>query len=244
MKSNKKFSLGVKIASILSCVAVLSVGFASWLIVNLPTETNDTIGSFEVYEVVDNSVTLAYDWGADGEGDFVKNDQGDDTTTYTEKAQAAAKITFGKPASSSVQNPWLRAGSDVQNEKLTATVKVTIGNYNELTSFSASIDASVFSGISTLVGTPTVSYKTTEGTNADTDGTIGVLSKDELTAAAGVVVVEFTFSWGTAFGGNNPYDYYNDQTYSAELGTEANTNLTAIQTALASAKYAVTFTCE
>ena len=252
MKSNKKFSLGVKIASILSCVAVLSVGFASWLIVNIPQPEAVSVGSFEVYEVVDNSVTLAYDWGADGEGDFVKNDQGDDTTTYTEKAQAAAKITFGKPASSSVQNPWLQAGDDVQNEKLTAQVKVTIGHYDQLQNFEVTLASAAYDGLGNLVATPTVNYKNAAGTaNADTDND-GKLSLAELSAdgVKGTVVVEFVFGWGSAFtpaGENqtpvNPFLFYNNQEYSATIASDANTKLTSINEALETAKYSVTFTC-
>lgn len=257
MKSNKKFSLGVKIASILSCVAVLSVGFASWLIVNIPTETNNTVGSFEVYTVVDESVTLTYDWGDDGEDDFQKNGENYVTDpsgnkVYTTVATEKAKITFGKPSDAD-NSGWLRAGDDVDPEKLTAKVEVTISNFAKLTGFTASITASAFSGLTgsstsgdtsdDLLVTPTVRYLTSTGTNADGDDS-GSLDADELASVNGVVVVEFVFAWGAAFGGNNPYTYYNGQTYSAELGTQANKNLTDIQEALASAKYSVTFTCE
>ena len=245
MKTTKrKFSLGVKIASILSCVAVLSVGFASWLIVNVPTETNNTIGSFEVYEVKEKSVTLAYDWGADSAPDK------DGEDNYTDAATTAAKIIFGKPASGTATNNWLRPEDGMANEKLTAKVKVTVGNYDQLTNFSVSIDASAFSGIDTLVGTPTVSYMNADGSGSvDTDDTAG-LSKAELTAAGGVVVVVFTFSWGAEFTPANaqdpvnPFFFYNNQKYSAEIASEAKTNLTNLKTALTNAKYSVTFTCQ
>ncbi len=239
MKTKKKFSLGVKIASILSCVAVLSVGFASWLIVNVPTETNNQIGSFEVYEVVDNSVALTYDWGNDG----VDDKDGDGA--YTSAATAAAKITFGKP-SGATNAGWLQAGNDVQNEKLTATVKVTIDNFTQLQSFSVTLTPPTIS--STLI-TSSVSYKNAQGTSVDTNSD-GALNATELAAVNGVVVVELTFAWGSAFtpadaqAPVNPFTYYNGQTYSADLATEANTNLTAINTALSGKTYSVTFTCQ
>ncbi|MBQ8879747.1 MAG: hypothetical protein IJY69_02765 [Clostridia bacterium] len=245
MKTTKrKFSLGVKIASILSCVAVLSVGFASWLIVNVPTETNDTIGSFEVYEVVDNSVTLSYDWGADGAAD--KDGEGN----YTDDATTAAKIIFGKPASGSATNSWLTAGADVQNEQLVSKVKVTVGNYANLTDFTVTLAApTAYTDLGNKVATPAVRYLNAAGTaDADTDGD-GKLSKTELDAdgVKGTVVVELVFGWGAYFtqGGDivNPFFFYNNQTYSAALAADASATLGAIRTALNGQTYSVTFAC-
>ena len=56
MKQRKgKFTLGMKIASILSCIALVSVGFASWWIIRLPSpETKG--GSFEVYSVDEKKI--------------------------------------------------------------------------------------------------------------------------------------------------------------------------------------------
>lgn len=252
MKTKKKFSLGVKIASILSCVAVLSVGFASWLIVNVPDPEVSEVGSFEVYEVVDNSVTLTYDWGNDGAED--KDAEG----AYTTAATNAAQIIFGKPNSEATgyqapANSWLQAGDDVQNEKLTAQVKVTIGHYDQLQNFEVTLASAAYDGLGNLVATPTVNYKNAAGTaNADTDGN-GKLSLAELSAdgVKGTVVVEFVFGWGSAFtpaGENqtpvNPFLFYNNQEYSATIASDANTKLTSINEALETAKYSVTFTCE
>ena len=39
--------------------------------------------------------------------------------------------------------------------------------------------------------------------------------------------VTVKFGWGSAFGGMNPYKYY-DQTYTSELAADASTKLTAL----------------
>ena len=72
------------------------------------------------------------------------------------------------------------------------------------------------------------------------------LVADETNGKVCTVIVEFVFGWGAAFGGTNPYLYYNNQTYSAARGSDASTKLGAINTALSAAdlKYSVTFTCE
>ena len=50
-------SLGVKIASILTCLALTAVGFASWLILK-PAEEKTASGSFTVYSVEDNNIEI------------------------------------------------------------------------------------------------------------------------------------------------------------------------------------------
>ena len=61
-----------------------------------------------------------------------------------------------------------------------------------------------------------------------------------------IVVVELVFGWGSAFNSTNPYLYYNNQEYTATLGSDAFTKLDAINEALSTEglKYTVTFTCK
>ena len=92
-----KFTLGMKIASILCCVALVSVGFASWWIVNYPATTAVEAGSFTVYSVDTKNVKITdvtfYDDESDQTGTAVtKDQQGNDV------ANADAEIIFGAPS--------------------------------------------------------------------------------------------------------------------------------------------------
>jgi hypothetical protein len=53
-----KFSLGMKIVSLLSCVALVSMGFASWWILKLPETDPYTNGSFTAYAVAEKNITI------------------------------------------------------------------------------------------------------------------------------------------------------------------------------------------
>ena len=256
MKTKRKFSLGIKIASILSCVAVLSVGFASWLIVNVPDSHTESVGSFQVYEVVDNSVTLSYDWGADDVAD--KDGEGN----YTAAATAAAQIIFGKPDSSATgytapANSWLQA-SDVANEKLSARVAVKISNFDQIDDFKVTFAApTAFAGLGNKVAAPVVNFYKVDGTTKLTPTvqgnvyTVSGLVADVAEGSDCTIVVEFVFGWGAAFtpsGENatpvNPYLYYNASAYSAALAADAVAALGAIEDALSDASYEVSFVCE
>ena len=63
MKQKKfKFSLGFKIATILSCLALVSTGFASWWIVSIRNDNNGRQeGSFTVYAVEEKEVEVTID---------------------------------------------------------------------------------------------------------------------------------------------------------------------------------------
>ena len=99
---------------------------------------------------------------------------------------------------------------------------------------------------------PTISYKDASNENkvvtpvsvkingADTDVAkvkkeAFVVNSDENTA---ILEITITFGWGEAFGGNNPYTYYNALGYEANHA-EANTVLTALAN-LKDVKYVVT----
>ena len=222
----KRFNLGVKIASILSAVAILSVGFASWLIVNVPEDDLQQVGSFTVHQVVDNSVSFAYDWGND---DTSSDDQADGT------------INFGT-ATKTAQYNWFRPDSNVGAEKLSAEVAVAITNYKNLDSFSVRI--ALPEGYSDLVGAnlitnPTVKLYAKDGTtdlnatsganNTVTVSGVSSMAADVTDGNVCTIVVKIEFAWGSYFtvGGNvvNPINFYNNSAYSASLATDAVTKL-------------------
>ena len=215
-----KASLGIKIASIIACLALTAVGFASWLIIH-PAEPKTSVGSFEVYEVEDNKVEI--------------------TVTPT----GDSKIIFGKPATTEISADWLYA-NDVANQVLTATFNVKVEskkgdatgvNLSEILSalkveFSVedTADGAYASAVAEkYIGKTTVQIDSAAGVQGDT--------AIEATAGFGDVatqefVVTVTFAWGENFTSEgtvyNPYDYYNSQDYTPELGQDAHDALTAI----------------
>lgn len=244
-----KFTLGMKIASVLCCVALLSVGFASWWIVNYPTQKTES-GNFVVYSISTKNITIS-------EPTFLTDDTQD------------AEIVFGYPAGGTTT--WLGYTSSTQDstngvapEDLSATLEfsVTVDDANaQLSTFLNNIyvefdagntyDAAIGSG----VATPVVKYRTTttkdswdkDWSDADiptatyTPSATSEAVPAKITLGDAVmgaqtvyVQVQFTFGWNylNQEGGTqqttNPYTYYNTQTYSDELAEGARTALSNV----------------
>ncbi len=233
-----KTSLGIKIASIVACLALTAVGFASWLIIK-PAEPKSELGSFEVYTVEDNDVTI--------------------TVTSSENTT----IKFGKPASSSVNNPWLYAGSDVQNEVLTATFNVTVESKageeagvdlaeilsNFVVDFEIVDNAGKAYAAATeagYIGQTTVKIDSAEG--AKDAMAVTTKAAFEEGVATQEFVVTVAFAWGGDFikpdesAPSNPYDYFNSFTYD-EKADEAETALAGIA-AISDVTFKLTFSTE
>lgn len=243
MKQRKfKFSLGMKIASILSCIALVSVGFASWWIVK-PPQTKTASGSFEVYTVSTKNITISEPTFTD----VTLDKDGKDETV------SSSKIIFGKkdfPANKT-NYKWLLAGKEIYDENLTATmnftVSVTDGDTNTGTSnvsdflenvkLTLEVPAKLKTAISNkYLANAKIAYTTTGGTaksgEVSIDGTkdtvellidmTGANSADADNPVYSVgVTVTFTFAWGEKFHNENPYTYFNAQAYAENLATEA-----------------------
>ena len=242
----KRFNLGIKIASILSAVAILSVGFANWLIVNIqPEQTVDQAGSFTVYSVENKEVTYSTSWS---NANIIFGAPSD-----TEKAMITEGITI-----------WFKPDSSMSSANLVATLELTITNVSELSSFDVTFavdenDKSAFEGaIDGSIGTPTVKWylgsgdsKTEKGTAnySTTNGNAIISMPVNASNIVGsgsnnscTVTVEFIFSWGTDFGGVNPYVHFNNtMTYSAENAATASAAMGELL-ALNAMNYKVTLT--
>lgn len=200
-----KSKLTITVASILSVLTLVGVGFAAWVIMN-PSVSADQNGTITAETVTDNSYTL--------EAVIATDD----------------KIVFGAPAEpdAEIKTPWL-TNSTV--EDLTATLNLTI-KYNEWVyvpkKFSITMattkENSVFNRLRdevNIIGNPTISYGspatvetvTMNGTDATTITTIDreVFTKDSDNKTA-TLTVTITFKWGK---NGNPYNYYNKQGYAA-----------------------------
>ena len=220
-KTTKRFSLGMKIASILTCLVVTAVGFASWIVVR-PADAATESGSFTVYEVETQGVSI--------------------TVTPT-----ASDIIFGKTTTTNA-HPWLTA-KDVADEALTATFSVTVtttGNdeimlnsvasqikvtFDIAEAMSASFDSAISS---TYLAAPTVTLKggaTGTETYAVANGEAGGLASvsfDAPEAKEVTFTVEVVFGWGEYTENTNPYAYFNAREATSENIGKAETVLGAV----------------
>lgn len=197
----KKFSL--TLISILSVVVLVGVGFAAWIITTPNVEKMQT-GTITASGVTDARYNL--------------------TATI-----ADGNIVFGKPSTMDVNNAWFKPGSDVGDEKLTATLTLTLtdpdGNaWDDETVFNNHLpDTFTFTMNATkaavegssgdangdfnqavsqkYVENPTISYGTVSATPV-TLGTAIDIKKSAFTKGADnkyTLTITITFAWGTAF---------------------------------------------
>ncbi len=249
-KASRKFSLGIKIATILSCLALVSIGFASWWIVKMPDPVEKS-GAFEVYKVDSKDVKI--------ENVAFTNIAG------TDPATPSSNIIFGKK--SGVTETWLLADDDVKVENLTATLTFDVAVYDsyvedgentlsttsKINDFVGSVDFDLetTAGVDALqnaiakgyITTPTVSYSYTVGDQeykgeanyANGKATLSIpmtgAAKNKVT-----VTVTFNFEWGEFFRVTgedsqpqnlNPYEFYNSKEYSEETAEGSGTTWAA-----------------
>lgn len=87
--------------SILACLALIGVGFASWII--SANATKEAEGSFIVDTVTDKTYNVEGAW-----------------------LNSQSKITFGAPATMDAEDPWLTNNSEGKTENLTVTYQLTV----------------------------------------------------------------------------------------------------------------------
>lgn len=193
---------------LLSCLALIGVGFASWII--SADTTKEAEGNILVDTVTDNRLTVETEW--------VDN---------------KSSVIFGWKNVESITNPWLKnsdmsAETSQYAENLIVTLKVTVKDAEGKNAKNAATDG-VKATISILDDTQKTAYN-----QAVTDNLVGSLPIASITnTETGIYLVTFTFTWGSEFGGNtptNPYIYYNQQDYSEEIATAASTNLKKLET--------------
>ena len=191
-----KFSLGMKLVGILSCLAILSVGFAAWWIIEFPEPEEYESGSFTVYAVDEKNIEFS-----------------------AITIHGNADIVFGAPEDNSTEG-WL-GYTGVAQENLTAILKFTV-SINDTTENLAKyldgvkVDFDAGDAIAAVdekyVAAPKAFYQIggmAEGSWValpDT-GVIPVPADDVVD-----VYLKFDFGWGSATNGENPYNYFNTRT--------------------------------
>ena len=224
-----KSKLTITIASILSALVLVGVGFAAWVIIN-PNVNKEAESSITAEGVTDKSYTLDAAFAAD------------------------EKIVFGAPETT-VTGAWL---TNPTKEDLTAELKLTL-TYNDWNvipdNFNITIattgENSVFNelrdGVKTenkakgfkIIANPTIAYGETAATEIEMNGAASTIVKKAFKQVEGsntaTLTITITFKWGT---NGNPYTYYNGQDYTT-YREEANAVLTELYR-LNTEKYKVT----
>lgn len=237
----KKFSL--TLISILSVVVLVGVGFAAWIITTPNVEKMQT-GTITASGVTDARYNL--------------------TATITN-----GSIVFGKPSgyddSNSNNSDWFKPGKDVGDEKLTATLTLTLTKPDD-----TALDEEVFdkylpdtftftmnatkAGVANNTGFgaevtagrikyPTISYTASGATSATTEnvtfGTAIDIAKSAFTKDTDgkyKLTITIKFAWGDD---GNPYTYFHGKTQTPELVTKA-LGYNAMKTNLEGVGYEVT----
>lgn len=191
--------------SILACLALIGVGFASWIISANTSATAQ--GSFIVDTVTDNRLVVENGRWITINGTEVTSNEN------------SAKVSFGAPAEMNpttfAHAPWLTNDSTDIVEKLTVVYELTVKTKGgELVS---NLADDAITGI-------------VECNNDAYNAKYVALPKLTVTNKGnGIYYLQLDFSWGTDFGGKNPYVYYNEKEYSDALAGEAFNKLDAIK---------------
>ena len=246
-----KSKLTITIASILSVLVLVGVGFATWVIIN-PNVSTEQHGNIEVDSVTDNSYDI--------KAEFVTTNDANNGT-----------IVFGKKIPENYNRTVWLTNNNEKEEKLTAILTLTAQNFKadswteiskktltvsmktiKKTAENTENDDTGFEGLvtGTYIKFPVITGTDITASKADaaqwSDVTVKIpLEKFKYTKGETTATYELTitFSWGGHFtdGGSivNPYVFYNNKDYSTENAALANTDLTAIHEALNGVSYKV-----
>lgn len=223
-----KSKLTISIASILSVLVLVGVGFAAWVIIN-PNVNKEVDSTITAETVTDKSYTL-------------------------DAQITGGEIVFGAPETT-IAGAWL---TNPTKEDLKAELTLTLtyndwsvvpDNFNitMATTDKNSVFNELREGVKTegkakgfkIIANPTISYGETLDKEIVMNGAASTIAKEAFKKAesgnTATLIITITFKWGT---NGNPYTYYNGQDYATHR-EEANAVLTELYR-LNTEKYKVT----
>lgn len=196
---------------VLSLLMLVSIGFASWVINNEHKGTST--GNFEAYDAVE--------------------------TSFITVSNPTQNIVFGAHTNETATNSWL-SDSALAPQSLSVTFTVQLQNKEANSAdvvltltpslvYKAEGDdhdaGDEYTTAQTYFAGPTFTCATAAFASIPTTGdNVGKLVFTD----NGTATITVTYAWGEAFGNKNPWKYYNDQTYTAELAADAKTKLNAL----------------
>lgn len=223
---NKKKSIFLA-SAILGSVALVSVGFASWVITSTPKPHAET-GEIVVDTVEEKRISFVAD-------SFKWTDNDSDDTNNNKIIYGGKTYTGDKPV-------WLTNSTANKQEHLSATLSFKVENYTEIEKIT--VDLKVMKGNEDATANwATISTDSTETGYVAALPTIADITSFTAvdgSTTQGSASLTLTFNWGAAFKGKNPIDYYNAQNYTDELATEAKTKLEGLKTALEGLSFKLT----
>lgn len=179
------------ILSLLICIAIVGVGFASWVIT--VDKSAEATGNITVDTIEDKSHVVTVESGN-------------------------LNVIFGAKAKSNPEatKNWMTYGNtSSKDEALEVTITVTVTNYNDLDTntpftFTLAEDATNFYSAAVTAG-----YVTTLDSVKSSIYVSGASKIEETTTAK--YTIKLTFAWGVHFGSKNPIDFYNQYEPTATL---------------------------
>ena len=224
-KSSKSKSLTLGIA-ILSSVAIVSTGFAAWVITGGAEAS--VSGTITADEVENNQHTIEFTKG---------------------NPKNLGEIFYGRPDSElTTQYNWVSSNS-TKKQNLTLSTTFTVANVNIALANDAASIGKIIDAENTVFKETTNSedastkYETLAasdkeyvaalpnvilgGTDTDSVG-VHITLNGDVTNKTATFDLKIVFGWGGAFGNKNPYEYYGGKEYTEALGTEATNRLEAI----------------
>ena len=212
-----KSKLTISIASILSVLVLVGVGFAAWVIIN-PKVNKEVGGTITAETVTDKSYTL-------------------------DAQITGGEIVFGAPETT-IAGAWL-TNPTKEDLKAELTLTLTYNDWNVIPdnfniTMATTGENSVFNelreGVKTegrakgfkIIANPTVSYGEKLNEEIVMNGAASTIPKTAFKKAesgnTATLIITITFKWGT---NGNPYTYYNGKDY-VTYREEANAVLTEL----------------
>ena len=245
----KTKGLTMAAVSVLAMGAMVSTGFATWVITGNSTGSDQAsigvdaqVKYVDIKELdTDKDLNLYFGPNADNSTGWLQSTVG--TATDLE-----AQVSFEVKGV---------AGGTVKVTALSFTeTPVTIGSAENQTPYAAAVTAGLVcelpSWVSSAPANDAASYM-----SLDVNGTSYLDAVDDtftlsnLTPGVATLTFKLKLNWGTAFGGNNPLDYYNSHSQDSEVtsgvtyGQDALAKLTGEAFAnLSHARFALSFTLE
>lgn len=211
MKNKRK---GIVLAaSILGSVAIVSTGFASWVITRTNTQAAEGTINVDTIDAVDHMITLGTFVYKDSSG----NDHFGESTTKYDKVYfgADSKIPSGATAPT---NPWMTVTNDENHpgEVLTVEIPFTVTNVKA--------DTASFIGLSivsdSIGGNAQYTAAVNKGYIKALDGnSIAIPTVEQIKSNNGSGTIVVTFKWGAFFGEKNPYLFYNQWDATTKVST-------------------------